>query len=398
VTPFLPITTTYPPLWLTNAVTANLTLSPHAWRDTNAYPDVGYHYMPLDYLVSCQVSNATLTLTNGVSVGYFDSQGIGLGNGGRLVSQGTPLRQNIIDYAYSVQEEPLGIEGISQSITSGHNNLNSNPSAYLRFTALYAPIHAPFVMDTDGNNCLSSFTLRDCEVYGAGNSLELSVPSGSVFGLTNNLFHYTQFNAGVSGQFSAFNNLYLGNNGILDYPSGFNGWDVPLGVTEYGFSVVNAGGGSITTRDNVFAGASVTLNGTTGYNGYVNNAIACNGVLSSDIVTNVIWSPGPLGNYYNNPGPFVDKGSRTADLAGLYHYTTQLSEVIESNSVVDIGLHYVAADGNGYPLDTNGDGIPDYLEDPNGNGLVDGNEMDWMDYMPPLTGTSIQVYTPLKLQ
>ena len=36
--------------------------------------------MPLDYLVSCQVSNATLTLTNGVAIGYFDSQGIGLNN------------------------------------------------------------------------------------------------------------------------------------------------------------------------------------------------------------------------------------------------------------------------------------------------------------------------------
>jgi hypothetical protein len=33
---------------------------------------------------------------------------------------------------------------------------------------------------------------------------------------------------------------------------------------------------------------------------------------------------------------------------------------------------------NGLPLDTNGDGIPDYLEDVNGNGLVDSGEIDWL--------------------
>jgi len=44
---------------------------------------------------------------------------------------------------------------------------------------------------------------------------------------------------------------------------------------------------------------------------------------------------------------------------------------------VDIGYHYVAVDTNGIPFDTNGDGIPDYLEDINGNGLVDSGEIGW---------------------
>jgi hypothetical protein len=39
---------------------------------------------------------------------------------------------------------------------------------------------------------------------------------------------------------------------------------------------------------------------------------------------------------------------------------------------VDIGYHYVATDTNGIPLDSNGDGIPDYIEDANGNGLEIG--------------------------
>jgi hypothetical protein len=37
----------------------------------------------------------------------------------------------------------------------------------------------------------------------------------------------------------------------------------------------------------------------------------------------------------------------------------------------------VAVGSNGLPLDTNGDGTPDYLEDAIGNGLVNSGEIDW---------------------
>ena len=64
-------------------------------------------------------------------------------------------------------------------------------------------------------------------------------------------------------------------------------------------------------------------------------------------------------------------------LAGLYHYTTQTSQAKETTSVVDIGYHYVAVDANGNPIDTDVDGVPDYMEDRNGNGSVDSGETDW---------------------
>jgi hypothetical protein len=45
---------------------------------------------------------------------------------------------------------------------------------------------------------------------------------------------------------------------------------------------------------------------------------------------------------------------------------------------VDIGYHYVGVDTvTLQPKDTDSDGLPDYLEDRNGNGFVDPGEADW---------------------
>jgi hypothetical protein len=77
--------------------------------------------------------------------------------------------------------------------------------------------------------------------------------------------------------------------------------------------------------------------------------------------------------------PVINAGDLTADQFGLYHFTVTTNEVKETNSVVDIGYHYVAVDGNGDPLDSNGDGIPDYLEDANGDGIYDsGDPANWL--------------------
>jgi hypothetical protein len=85
-------------------------------------------------------------------------------------------------------------------------------------------------------------------------------------------------------------------------------------------------------------------------------------------------------------------GSTTADQLGLYQYTTQTNQVKETNSTVDIGYHYVAVDSSGNPIDTNGDGVPDYLEDANGNGLVDSGEIDWM--LPGDLGLTVIITRP----
>src|SRR6185503_9840970 len=87
---------------------------------------------------------------------------------------------------------------------------------------------------------------------------------------------------------------------------------------------------------------------------------------------------GTLGNYYQTSTNLFNMGSVTnAALRGLYHYTTQTNQVKEANTALDIGFHYVATDGSGNPLDYDGDGLPDYYEDRDGDGSVDSGETDW---------------------
>jgi len=95
--------------------------------------------------------------------------------------------------------------------------------------------------------------------------------------------------------------------------------------------------------------------------------------------------------------------------------------VKETNSVVDIGFHYVALDASGKPLDGDGDGLPDYFEDRNGNGTYDTGDIsnwtvadtdgdgvsdfiEWLQGRNPLVGATndtnltikLRVFTPLK--
>ena len=122
-----------------------------------------------------------------------------------------------------------------------------------------------------------------------------------------------------------------------------------------------------------------------GNNAYWNCNKQLNPTNASDLTLSsaIAYQTGPLGIFYQLANsPLVNTGSCTADLAGLYHYTVTTNlvggfEIKETNSVVDIGLHYVAVDANGNPIDTNGDGIPDYLSDANGNGAVDSGEIGW---------------------
>ena len=160
---------------------------------------------------------------------------------------------------------------------------------------------------------------------------------------------------------------------------------------------------SIPTNTSIY----VTYNG--GYNAYGTNTGRLLPLFATDqILTNTLaYQTGPLGNYYYPTNGvsggltnLFNTGSTWATNVGLYHYTTTTNQVIEGSTMLDIGYHYVAVDVNGNPLDTDDDGIPDYLEDTNGNGVYDAGDLsNWQAYNSPnglTNGTGLQVFTPLK--
>ena len=60
---------------------------------------------------------------------------------------------------------------------------------------------------------------------------------------------------------------------------------------------------------------------------------------------------------------------------------------------------YLRPTGIQTPFDTDGDGLPDYFEDRNGNGAYDSGsgETDWQTSNSGISGAAgLQVFTPLK--
>jgi len=156
-----------------------------------------------------------------------------------------------------------------------------------------------------------------------------------------------------------------------------------------------AAGGNWIFKDNLFDHTTLLQNGSPldhAYNGYLSGSTAFSPPNTNDVVATLAWQPGPLGDYYQpTNSPFINKGSVTdAANAGLFHYTTATNQVKEANSRLDIGLHYIAVDANGNPLDTDADGLPDYLEDLNGNGLINVAETPFgITIENPLNGSVI---------
>ena len=349
------------PVGLVNNYTYNPTLSARVQRDTDT-PDLGYHYDPIDYLVSVSVDHGTLTMANGVVLAYYNSGGINLLNGSHLVSQGSPNAHNYLVYYNLVQEQPGAnfADSVLNAlpINTYHTDSSQNPSISMRFTTIIVPEGAVFVMRNDYlspslNSYVSSFTMRDCEVFGGNAFWWMQDPSTSLIGLTNNYIQYAWTLINTSGQVNARNNLFRGD-------------------ANQAVSILHSGSVPHVNSDDVFDGLPVyALDGNLGHNAYVNGALCWVDLQTGDINCGYVdWVAGPLGDFYLDSSGLVDAGSRSAGNAALYHYTTQTSQAKEGVSTVDMGYHYAAVDENGIAYDSNGNGIPDCLEDSAGNGQI----------------------------
>jgi len=362
--------TTYPPiLYYTPQIyfSSNLNLFPQTQRDTNANTvDLGYHYDPLDYLIGAiQVTNATITFNPGTAIGFFGTAsyyyGMLIGDNANFSSIGSP--NNLIHIVgYNVVQEQnatnwiTAIGGLIGPFSTTASEVNC------RFTDWSVPAQDAAYIETYSD--ILPVDLRDCQFRGGQ-----LVSWGLTINLTNCLLERVNCNI-----FQDDTNVPIVRNNLVYWGT-------------FGFSptVTNS-----VVRDNLFdhtaipdylGGAGITYVG--GHNAFVTNCDTLDPVFPGDIIlsNSIAYQTGPLGNYYQpTNSPLINAGSTTADQVGLYHYTVTTNEVVEGTNTVSIGYHYVALDQYGNPLDSNGDGIPDYLEDANGDGIYDFGDLgDWQN-------------------
>jgi hypothetical protein len=401
--------TTSPPEILSNTTTsASMVLYPLVQRNTGP-PDLGYHYDPVDWLVdNYTVTNAVLEVQPGTVIASYNDPGIVLQDGSTLVSIGTPIAPIWYTRYQTVGEQSvsLGTSAVAQAVSiSSAPVSNSPPTATLQFSKFSSPAGGgSHLIHSVSPDYYTNILVRECEFWGGSNTLS-GPASGSVTAtLVNNLFVRAitlASNNNSSATLLLTNNLFYGGNVSLTQPTSGSTW------AAYN----NAFDSSTNTAGSI----------NNGYNAYLNGSGRLTPTNLHDVVllSSLAYQTGPLGTFYQPAtSSLINTGSVTANLVGLFHYTTTTNEVKETNSVVDIGYHYVAVT-NGVPISSDGDGVPDYVKDVNGNGLYDsGSELiSWLtfganDYSLYVEGRNLgvtnaptadtanvlglQVYTPLQ--
>jgi hypothetical protein len=411
--------TTYAPVALAAYITltGDLTLSPQAVRYTNGAPDVGYHYDALDYTVGAFIlAGGTVRVLPGTAIGLRDYSydverynwwGFWVERGSAFVSHGSPNRPIIYSDVQLVQEQPADscVALFVPDYEPGWDPTAPPPDLDFRFCHFYAAStwyhlwsgnHEYYTYNSSPYS-LVNWNLQDCELHGGKinlglpNDLYWALPGSCSVTWRNNLFDNVSINltptyyryigtVNCDLQFQAFQNLFRGGMWfyVQPIPATAGNWvfkdnlfdkvdflqdtNAPLDFDHNGYW-------PLTDSELWWLGDASQLQPSTGGN--------LSG--SHDVVLTSApqYQAGPFGNYYlPDTTPLYGAGSTNAGEIGLAQYTTSPNQTKEDKDhPVNIGLHYVAAAGN-QPLDSDGDGVPDYVEDANGNGNRDGNETD----------------------
>jgi len=395
--------TTYAPTLLTGTAQVSLVLAPVVPRDVGT-PDLGYHYSPLDYILRGYRlnTNVVLTMTNGVAVGVdYNGQSWGLiFDTATNISVGWPTNMNRFVRAHTVQERSTGNPGTRAMLYDiGNSGTHGNSESRWRFTEFATMAQDGYALYT--GKYWKNFEWSHCWLYNL--SITFSANNGGQkIGVTNNIFEWADANLQRGGSSSTFhlqNNLF--RNYVMDVTS-LNSTST-IHDTLFDRATLYTNGTTVTHSHNAY---HLTTNTVSGTNVYSTNALpGLNnniGLTSLTYDTDPYGRYGPYGRYYQpTNSPLIDAGSTTAELVGLYHFTTTTNQVKDGNGVLDIGPHYVALNQYGIVVDSDGDGVPDYYEDRNGNGSYDAGsgESDWQTYNSPnglLSSPSLKVFTPLK--
>ncbi len=356
--------TTYAPTIYTNQTFTNpVTFSQQASRDTNA-ADLGFHYDPIDFAFGGCTMTTNEVFAPGTAVGWFRTT-----SGWYHAGQGIQMSGNLTVTFDGTVTEPtywVRLNTVQENDTTagyGHGGIDnwSGPDiptvtgVFLKCTAMAGDIFNSYFADDFGSiQCVmnnSEFWGGHLGTYGDymyfTNCLMHEVPMGlwngnpqSARTLQNCTF--------IAGEFQLTRDSY-GTTPVIVRDSSFDG-------TFFATEDYYATNASLSDYD---------------YNAYTNSTdpFSIGGANDRQMTDGFNWQPSWFGNYYlPTNSPLIQSGDIPASQLGLYHFTTQTNQEVNGTNIVDIGYHYVATDKNGNPLDSNKDGIPDYLEDPNGDG------------------------------
>lgn len=363
--------TTYPPIAYTNLTSTYTALGPQAPRDTDL-PDLGYHYDPLDYIFGKVDQETNLTFSAGTAVGWFryDSDwyqaghGIHIADTKTLSFAGQVAAPCYFVHQTAVQEQLVGytpIDAGAGGITGWATTKADRPVLKMEFTRVAGlPIYRNHFRDDNGALLVSA---NHCEFYGGGLGGYVSD-----LVLTNCLLDRTGL--WLSAGDTNYNELFS-----------FRNCTVRGGYFLIDRQSPDIGQIKVTILDTVFDGTAVNTSdawaSTPWLTTYDFNALQSTNRTTPTgandlLITNFNWQASWQGKFYVPTNSLlINAGSVTnAALAGFYHFTMTTNQVKEAFSRLDIGYHYVASP-NGVPADTDGDGVPDYLEeDSDGDGAA----------------------------
>lgn len=409
--------TTYPPVVYTGVRFTSITnLAPQPIRDSNTL-DLGYHYDAFDYVFGGCDLFTNVNFAAGTAVGWYfafggvsssgQPYGVSLNNGAKLSFNGTAALPCGLAMTKTVQE------GVNNNWTSVgwmpavmFNGSGASPLPQMNgnFLKWYSIITYGGFRD-NWNYGVGNF--QNCEFYNGNNA---SYAPSLYF--TNCLFQRVQtdfFSQTANGSFTYQNCTF--NEGFLEFCRGY--WVSATTNTVWRVMNTAFNGTGFNWTDTLNANTNCTFFDYNSYNAANTNwqiypwpyppqygRLEVVGPHDLTISNGYNWQTSWLGDFYLPTNSLlINVGSTTSDQLGLYHFTTQTNQIKETNSIVDIGYHYVATDAYGNPYDTDGDGQADYLEDANGNGVFDAGDLgNWLinAFNGLSAGFGLQVYTPLK--
>jgi hypothetical protein len=329
-------TTTCPPEVRTAHFTSDTTLNrnPAVLRDTGDNPDRGYHYDALDYCwTGLNVNNATLTLSDGVAIGFYGQYATVLQAGSKIVSAGSPVKRNQLARYNSVQEQHSAWGSSSSSMALLRGTCDLAMFNYTDVSFLAASTYRRYFLWFISATGSDQWFMKDCDIRGAFLPMGGLANGKPTIRFTNNIFDRCQITLtrwAYDFPLVLLNNLFRGG-----------ATSTTLYSPAYYWSLAN----------NLFTGVTLTWSGApppnicTAY--HQTTALPSNPGPIYTIGT-ADFQTGPLGSYYypatangNNLFTLIDVGSGTSASLGLNSHTTQTDQTADSGPV-DIGFHYVA--------------------------------------------------------